>query len=48
MVHLDDRNESVLRDHREAVETQAEKRAELAVPQYVFVNDLGNPTIQSN
>ncbi len=40
VVHLDASTASVLRDHCEAMATEAEKRGERAVPEYVFVDGL--------
>ncbi len=42
LVHLDARTASVLRDHYEAMKTEADKRGE-PFPEYVFVDELGDP-----
>ena len=43
VVHIDGRTAGVLRDHYETMETEAKKRGERVLPQYVFVDEHGDP-----
>jgi integrase len=43
VVHLDGRTADLLRDHGAAMAAEADKRGEPTVPQYVFVDELGDP-----
>lgn len=43
VLHLDNRTGEILREHREAMSVEAEKRGEPTVPEYVFVDELGDP-----
>jgi integrase len=43
VLYLDRATREILRDHRGAMATEAEKRGEPTVPEYVFVDELGGP-----
>jgi integrase len=43
VLHLDSRTADVLRDHRDAMVAEAEQREEFALPEYVFVDEFGDP-----
>ena len=43
VVHLDAGTVDILRHHHEAMAVEAEKRGEPTVPDYVFVDELGDP-----
>ncbi len=43
VVHLDRGTADVLRHHREAMAEEAERRGEFALPEYVFVDEFGEP-----
>jgi integrase len=42
VLHLDNVTADVLRDHHEAIAGEAKKRGEPTVPEYVFVDELGD------
>ncbi len=43
VLHLDSRTADLLRHHCGAMAAEAEKRGDLAVPEYVFVDEFGDP-----
>jgi integrase len=43
VLHLDSGTRDILRGHRAAMAAEAEKRGEPTVPEYVFVDELGDP-----